>query len=362
MPNAKEKMIAYLLEHANPSIKRRVRSEVLGDLAPKEARQYQNQIMQEPNILQIIAAQKENGWIGRWCHGSAKGDGPFANQETATKYLAEKAVDKDTPVLKRAMDAYAAVPLDDECYRTGGKIIDEFRHAAGGMNLIRCACVARAGYGDVMDISPQIQLSLDSFRRVLEVDSALDIARPIRGGKQWVFKEGEKWPCRYHLDILAHTESWKNEKNSRMIADSVAKMMKTDRPDLIGFNPAIWVGHALGPLGAFPSQGYSIKSSFILPAQVIASGTKPACYRLEYTEWLARCGAAPYLPVLGEAAEEIAAAVDDSGVANLPVYDWEFKSWGPYVGVGLETDWKTAVRRNCDITFRALLILHYADA
>ena len=121
----------------------------------------------------------------------------------------EKAVDKFTPALKRSMDAFATIPLSDPCYGTGGRIIDEFKTPAHGMNLIRCACIARAGYGDVIDISPQIRLSVDSFKRVLEVDSVLDVSRPIRKGKQLVFKDWEKWPCRYHLDILAHTNAWR---------------------------------------------------------------------------------------------------------------------------------------------------------
>lgn len=89
----------------------------------------------------------------------------------------------------------------------------------------------------MIDIKPQIQLSLDSFRRVLEVDSILDVARPKKGrpcrsnpsGINDVFNDNEKWPCRYHLDILAHTESWKTEENIKMLADSIAKMMRTDR-------------------------------------------------------------------------------------------------------------------------------------
>ncbi len=49
-------------------------------------------------------------------------------------------------------------------------------------NIIRCACIVRAGYDDAIDIKLQIQLSLDSFKRVLEVDSALDITRLRKSG------------------------------------------------------------------------------------------------------------------------------------------------------------------------------------
>ncbi|MCL2159701.1 MAG: hypothetical protein FWH48_09865, partial [Oscillospiraceae bacterium] len=215
----KEKMIKFLLENANPSIKRRVKSEILNDLTLHEASEYQEQIINEPMIQKIIGFQKENGWIGTSLHGG------FDTQEGATKYLAEKALNKDTPVLRRSMEAFANIPLDDWCYDTHGKIIDEYKVTGHGHNLIRCACIARAGYDDIIDITPQIQLSLDCFRRVLEIDSVLDISRPIRKGKQRIFIDNERWPVRYHLDILAHTASWKNEENKKMIANSVKKLM-----------------------------------------------------------------------------------------------------------------------------------------
>lgn len=354
-------MIEFLLNNANPSIKRRVKSEILHNLTPDKAALYQEQIMQEPNMQQIIAYQKENGWVGQWCHGSGKYSEQFGNQETATKYLAEKAIDKNTPVLKRAMDAYITVPLDDDCYHTGGKIIDEFKVTGHGMNLIRCACIARTGYDDLIDIAPQIQLSIDSFKRVLEVDSVLDISRPIQKGKKRIFNEFEKWPCRYHLDILAHSNSWKSEENVKIIADSVSKMMKTDCSELMNLIPASWVGYALGTLGGFPSQGLSIKCNGIYPFPIINQPEQPEFYNFEYIEWFARCGIVPYVPALREAVDEIVNSIDDNGICRTPISDDIFKRWGAYAGLQLEVDWKSKIRRDCDITFRALLILHYAQ-
>lgn len=355
-----EKSIAFLLENANPSIKRRVKSEILHDLAPEEAAKYQEQILNEPNIKRIIASQLDNGWIGFGFHGTNKNAGQFENQETGTKYLGEKAVDKSTPVLKRSMDAFVTVPLDDLCYWTRGRILDEFKLAANGTNIIRCACIARAGYDDVIDISPQIKLSLESFRRVLEVDSVLDVSRPIRNGKARVFNDYEKWPCRYHLDILAHTTSWKSDENIRILADSIIKLMKTDRPELINFIPSSWVGYQLGTLGGFPSQGLSLKTPCLLPTPIKLDVGKQVYYNLEYIEWLVRCGVVPYVQALREAVGDIVNAICDDGICRIPVLDAIFTGWGPYAGLRLEVDWKSETRRNCDITFRALLIAFYA--
>lgn len=357
----KQKLIDFLLENANPSIKRRIKSEILNCITVEEATSYQELILNEPNIKTALACQLENGWFGYGFHGTNKNAGQFENQETCTKYLGEKAVDKFTPELKQSMDAFVTVPLDDLCYRTKGKIYDEFKFAANGQNLIRCACIARAGYNDVIDISPQIQLSLDSFRRVLEVDTMLDVSRSIKSSKYRVFNDYEKWPCRYHLDILAHTNSWKSDTNIRIVADSIIKLMKTDCLELVGLTAASWVGHVLGTLGAFPAQGLSIKNSCILPSPISIDVSKPNFYNLEIIEWFARCGVTPFIPALQEAVSDIVNAIDDDGICRISVVDDIFKGWGPYAGLQLEVDWKSKIRKLCDITFRALLIMHYSN-
>jgi prenyltransferase beta subunit len=64
----KDKMITFLLKNANPSIKRRVKSEILYNLTQNEEDQYQEQILQEPMLQYIMSCQKENGWIGTCRH------------------------------------------------------------------------------------------------------------------------------------------------------------------------------------------------------------------------------------------------------------------------------------------------------
>lgn len=362
--------INFLFAHANPSIKLRVKKEILGNITPQEEAELRAQIVEEPIYKLIASCQKENGWLGNGFHGPNRNAGPYENQEVGTKYLAEKAVGKEDPVLKGAMDAFVTTQLTDPCYGTKGRYFDEFRYAASGQNLIRCACIARAGYDDVIDIKPQIQLSLDSFRRVLEVDSIFDISRPRKGrpcksnpsGITYIFHDHEKWPCRYHLDILAHTESWKTEENIKMLADSIAKMMKTDRPELIGKGADSWVGYKLGTLGCFPSQGLTIKQACLLPSPVsIEYRDRPEIYNLEYMEWFSRCGVVPYIPALKEAVNEIAGSIDKSGICSIPVLEGALKGIGTYGGQQLETDWKTPTKKSCDITFRALLILYYSQ-
>ena len=343
----RDRIARFLLENANPSIRYRVLTEVLGETVPdSDAKAMQEEILAEPIVQLIIACQKENGWLGNGFHGPNKNAGPYENQEVGTKYLGEKLVFRDAPVLARAMDAFVSVPLNDPCYRTKGKYYDEFKYAANGQNIIRCACIARAGYADRIDISPQIQLSLDSFRRVAEVDSILDISRIVKssGKEKRVFNKDERWPCWYHLDILAHTDSWKTPENVKILADSVNALMRTDRPDKqVGADS--WVGHVLGTVGCF-KEGFSMRNP---EGQIL----------LDRCEWLCRCGVAPFVPALVRIVEEIAASIDDTGICRAAIDENQLHGFSTYGGQQLEVDWKSPVRRDCDATYRALLILHY---
>ena len=344
-------MTNFLLTHGGPSIRLRVKREIMGDISAEEESALLEEIQTEPVYRLVAACQKENGWLGNGFHGPNKNAGPYENQEVGTKYLSEKGFGKENTVLCRAMDAFATVPLSDLCYRTHGKVYDEFQFAANGQNLIRCACIARAGFADVLDISPQVQLSLDSFRRVLEVDSILDVSRTIKSSKYRLFHKNEKWPCRYHFDILAHTESWKTPENCQMLAQSFEKLMRQDRPELTGVGAASWVGHVLGTLGCY-TEGFSVRTT----------KDNASLIQLETVEWMCRCGLYPYLRILQDEVGVLMDSVDADGICRAPVDEDFLRGISTYGGQQIEADWKTPIRKACDITFRALLCGKYAES
>lgn len=346
-----QNLIDFLFENGGASIRYRVKKEILDSITDEEDAALQAEIMAEPIIVSIANCQKENGWLGNGFHGPNKNAGSYENQEVGTKYLAEKGVRKDNPILRKAMEAFITTELTDLCYRTKGKLYDEFRYAANGQNIIRCACIARAGYDDVIDIKPQIQLALDSFKRVTEVESIFDISRlVISGGKQrLVFNDYEKWPCYYHLDILAHTQSWKNETNIKMLADAVKKLMRTDRPEMQAGADS-WVGYVLGTTGCL-KEGYQLGYE--------KNGVHYT--DLERVEWLCRCGIAPYVEQLQKEVELLRDSINTDGICVAPIDESRLKGMGTYGGQQLEIDWKTRTRKLCDIAFRVLLILHYAE-
>lgn len=125
------------------------------------------------------------------------------------------------------------------------------------------------------------------------------------------------------------------------------------RPELISLKADVWVQHILGACECFPSQGFSLKR--------IEQKTGNPYYHMEYIEWLARCGVVPHIPTLCDTVDEIAALVDADGICQTYPGEFMFRKWGQYARLQLEVDWKSRIRRACDVTFRALLILQYAD-
>ena len=220
-----DRMIEYCLHNANPSIVYRIRKDILQDISKEEENRLQEKIMSEKIIISILDCQKENGWLGNGFHGSNKNAGQFTNMEAGVKYLAEKGVKQDSDVLKRAMTAFKELPNTDACYRGMWNIDDEFKYAANGGNLFRCACIARAGWESFIDISPQIDLSLESFYRVLEVDSILDITRLVKKGTRRVFNDFEKEKMERHsYEEANHSFKGKLEHMNELVLEIVSGM------------------------------------------------------------------------------------------------------------------------------------------
>ena len=126
--------------------------------------------------------------------------------------------------------------------------------------------------------------------------------------------------------------------------------MRTDRTEIIKTKVACWVGHVVGPL-CYLNEGLILSSDQGNWHQV----------NLETIEWMTRCGLYPYISMLQHEIDYIISHIQSNGVCLLNIANKQgFKSWGPYSGGTLEVDWRTNIRRVCDVTFRALLILHHS--
>lgn len=347
-----EKMTGFLLGNANPSIVFHVKNDILKNITEEEKQALQERVMGEKIIQGIVACQKENGWLGNGFHGQNKEAGPYENQEVGVKYLGEKLIYRDTPVLKNAIEAFRTMKSD--LFGDGDTDCDQY--AATGSDIIMAACVARAGYEASFDISKEIAVSLESFHRVTEIDSVTDIVkirkrRPERVNPQgiaYVFPKQEKWPCRYHLDILAHTDSWRSEVNITMLAEAFNKLLQDNELD---YSPAycVDIGHLVGCCGAF-REGMKL------------FGEKGAAHEvyLDLVEYMCRCGLYNLVPQLKAEVDLIYDSIDEQGICRVNFCENTLKGMGTYSGGQLEEDWKSKTRKLCDVTYRAMVILYHA--
>lgn len=82
---------------------------------------------------------------------------------------------------------------------------------------------------------------------------------------------------------------------------------------------------------------------------------------LDRLEWFCRCGLAPYLPELQAEVDILSKAIDENGICRAAVDENQLKGISTYGGQQIEVNWKNGTRKLCDITVRALLIIHCAN-
>ena len=91
--------IDRLLEFACPSIKYRIRKELLHQsISHPEMTALQAQIAQDDAVLKVLSWQQSDGWLAWAFHG-------YESMEAGIRLLCEKGVESDQPVLARALPA-----------------------------------------------------------------------------------------------------------------------------------------------------------------------------------------------------------------------------------------------------------------
>lgn len=332
----------YLLENACPSIKYRVKKEVLNEISLFEEEEFQNQILEDKVVREFLNKQNTFGWIDEDFH-SEKGI------ETAVRLLSEKGVLRNGFLLQRML---VELEKREKTFDKGslfnvGKVLDE--KGFGGSQLIRATVFAYAGIEDKPFIKKQIESALNSFRFALNVEKISNITKQYKNKK--VFRDEIKWPSIYDLRILAFTKEWRNEENNKMIIDSINKLVKLSPiPDILVLK----------------------KSQLISPASFCMHDFNPDMNELKDKEWmmwfhrmelLSRLGVVNHIEELKQQIHFLTESLrENNGIFKKRLSHYYFTKWGPYTGLALEKDWRSEKRRICDLTFRGLLILHYSQS
>ncbi|GAP13025.1 hypothetical protein LARV_00766 [Longilinea arvoryzae] len=333
--------IDELLNRACPSIRYRLRAEILNQpRGSAEMHRLQAEILGDGVVKEVAGWQQPDGWLAWNFHGSM-------STECGIRLLCEKGMERDQPLLSRALHALAGadpIRLTRGIGRVGG-LLDDL--GLGGSQMIRAAVLAYSGVENLPGVQAQIERALAGFAAVLDVHSEADLFDVYRGKR--VIRPGVAWPSLYHLRLLAYTRAWRTPHRLDGLVQSVQRLVE---------------------LSPVPEYNARHGSQLIAPASFCMHDFRPVLAELDAAGWmmefqrlelLARLGVVSRVAALQNqvaALEEILEAGD--GLFRLKLNHAYFKQWGAYTGLMLESDWREAQRRMYDLTFRSLLILHYA--
>ncbi len=331
-------VIDKLLQSACPSIRYRLRAEILGQCATDQTMlTLQDQIRQDALVQMVSNWQQPDGWLGWDFHGAK-------SLETGVRILCEKGVSRQTPLLARALQALKQYP--DRMERGIGKpgrLLDEL--GFGGALMIKAVVHAYAGNEAERFVKQQISEALAGFNAVLDVDSVEDITEKLRG--KLVFLPGVRWPGIYHLRLLAFTQSWRTKANQTMLVNAVKRLVAlSPLPDIYVRNRSQWIAPASFCMHEFDPDMQSM----------LAADWMMWFHRMEC---LARLGVIKSISALERQVDCLAGC---PGWFTKTLHHAYFSKWGAYTGLMLEPNWLNPKRRWYDLTFRRLLILHYYES
>ena len=354
----KQKIIDFLLENADPSIILRVKKEVLGSLPPTEEADLLEKIIPQKIVQLIIQSQKPDGWFGNAFHGNYTGGKYYDNMEVGLRYLVEKGFPHDNEYISKAVNCLLQKEPFDSAYgfKEPKAPSTDYSLTSFGLYLYRSSIILRAGYEHLIpenhfiDLKHDVEFSLANFANVLNYEKSEDAIETHR--KKACFKQGVLWPCMYHLRMLAHSQSWRNEQNQTLLANSVNRLSTFSQSGVDVYTYRR--GQFISPCRSFIFTNITAGDS--ITNEVVSTSW------FDIMELYARCGIINRVPALKNEYDALLTLIDKD--LNLGFKCCTKKNsfyWGPYGGIALETDWRSTLKVQCDILFRVLLIMHYSN-
>jgi hypothetical protein len=332
-------LINVLLDHACPSIRSRIRREILGETRlDQEVSALQEEILNDNVVRGILSSQHSSGWIFQNFHG-------YDSMESSIRVLCEKDLDPLHPQFSKAL---GSLKVNSERLYSGigkvGHVLDAT--SFGGSQLIRASLLAQAGQEKDTFVQDQIPLALNAFSAVISGKTIDDYFERHKGKLN--FRTGVVWPSIYHLRLLAFTYGWRSIVEYEKVAKAINRMVEWSPL------PKAYIRH---------------RSQLIAPASFALHDLNPDLQDLDDAGWmiwfhrmelLSRLGVihrVPQLDMQVKRLQEIMMEGNGRFAKNLS--HTYFRKWGAYTGLMLEEDWRKPERREMDLSFRSLLILHY---
>ena len=338
----------------------RIKKEALNDLSENEERDLLSKILVQRIVQTVLFSQKPDGWFGNAFHGQSatQGEGMYDNMEVGLRCLEEKGLSPDIEYIEKAVNSFLTKDPYDAAYgvKAPKPPAMDYTYTAIGLYLPRSSILLRAGYeyrlpsNDFIDLKHDIDYSFNTFINVLNyenLDNVIDTHR-----KKLCFKAGLRWSCLYDLRMLAHSQGWRNEKNTSLLADSVSRLFSFPQTNEMVYTYI--KGQYKGPCFAF--------IYWQMQALGIIKDDNLEAAWFEIMELLARCGVIKQVALLSNKFDYLLSLIDDDlTIKNINVDKRKSHGWSPYFGIALEEDWKEKIRLQCDLLFRVLLIIHYND-
>lgn len=241
-----EEKICFLLRHAAPNVRYRVRREILcenPDSAGMTA--LQEEILAMPRVRKWLSCQREDGFFGTVIHG-VPGDGFDATVDA----LKRNGVELTHPSLRRARECLVFWEERDyvrDHFYKAGNAMDE--HGRGGFRAVLADTLVELGAQETLpQISAQIEAALRAFEGALNYASVDDFTRKAtyRGIPCRYYIKGATFPAANHVSLLTKTRSWRTAETLAMVRSSYRHCKELMR----GYDGGvIYVncGHFVGP-------------------------------------------------------------------------------------------------------------------
>ena len=368
------KSIAFLLEHAGPVIRYRLRKEILCDLGPAEEEGLLAQIYDTPHFRLVSSYAKPGGYIGRGMHswdnwrGEKLHETPLQDGETAARLLSYYAIPPDHPLITgfvaamrdegRLREEFSYIPPEKVRFDT------RFVGPNSGFCLMTLlyAMQAMLGHGDDAYVKPFQDTALEAFKSILPLSSFADITktRQSRAKYNYPYIEADTYfPCQYHLETLAYTDAWRTEENIRLMATALDHFNDITQG---GNQIHIKIGNRY--YAPFP---LNMHNGPIRPFGVDAIDI--ITYRRLLTE-IAMLDVGKSVSVIRESVARIEEALADDGILRMRLDLPHNKRYSPksityptaYVDVRLEPDYTKKYALECDLTFWALQFLFLVES
>jgi len=357
------KAIDFLLENGSEVIQYRLNKEILKNEPEEE--QLLKRVVKTPHFIQVKNYQKENGYIGISMHGMDKlKRTPLQDGETAARLLCDYGIPKDSKIIKQFIKALTDDKVMEQEFSINNPEIVRFKErfigneCGWGLQLLIDTVIAILGYGDEY-CQRLINISLNAFDNAALFSSIMDAAKiNPKSKKKYNYpylESNQLWPCLYHLETLAHTCSWRNEKSKKKLSNAINHINRIT-PNNNCYHIRLGSRY-YSPCGGF---SYSIKPyNNNLQEQI-------CCNRRVLTH-IALCGVGKDVEVTKQNAEILNDLLRKDGMIRF-----NFKSsyekrkfkqslmyTGPYCEAGLSSgDYKTDNEIIADLTFWAVHFLH----